>query len=112
MKYSKGILPFMLLLLFDPLVGFCEIAKTDKQAYSFIFKKADLQSVTEEILGRTLGLQYRIEPGVQAQINIRIDQKLTNQQLLAIFEAAMMSHDLALVHDNGVYVIKRRKMRL
>ncbi len=77
--------------------------------YAFVFKDADISQVAEEILGNTLGLSYRVEPGVTGKLNFRIEQRLTKAQLLAAFEAAVANYDVVIIHEGDTLVLKARK---
>lgn len=76
------------------------------QTYSFTFQDADVPAVASEILGTTLGIPYRIDPGVSGKISLRIDQRLTRIQLLEAFEAALAASDIALVHQGDTLILE------
>ncbi len=78
------------------------------QTYAFVFKDADITQVAEEILGHSLNVSYRIEPGVSGKMNFRIEQRLTKAQLLAAFEAALANYDVVMVRDGETIVIRPR----
>lgn len=77
--------------------------------YAFVFKEADVSQVAEEILGNTLNLSYRVEPGVAGKMNFRIEQRLTKAQLLAAFEAAVANYDVVMAKEGDTLVLKARK---
>lgn len=80
--------------------------------YSFAFNDADVRQVTEEVLGATLGLSYEIDPSVQGRMSFRIEQRLTRDQLLAAFEAALSSQDIVLLRSgSGLRLVQRSRAR-
>ena len=79
------------------------------QTYTFVFKDADISQVAEEILGNSLGVAYRVEPGVVGKMNFSIEQRLTKAQLLAAFEAALSNYDVVMTQDGDTIVLKARK---
>ena len=78
------------------------------QTYAFVFKDADINQVAEEILGHSLNVSYRVEPGVSVKMNFRIEQRLTRAQLLAAFEAALANYDVVMVKDGETIVLRPR----
>ena len=78
------------------------------QTYAFVFKDADINQVAEEILGHSLNVSYRVEPGVSGKMNFRIEQRLTRAQLLAAFEAALANYDVVMVKDGETIVLRPR----
>ncbi len=85
-----------------------EPAAAAPQTYAFVFKDADINQVAEEILGHSLNVSYRVEPGVSGKMNFRIEQRLTRAQLLAAFEAALANYDVVMVRDGETIVIRPR----
>ncbi len=86
-------------------------AETDAgtpQTYAFVFKDADINQVADEILGHSLNVSYRVEPGVSGKMNFRIEQRLTRAQLLAAFEAALANYDVVMVKDGETIVLRPR----
>ncbi|CAL4869735.1 Secretin XpsD (plasmid) [Asticcacaulis sp. MM231] len=79
------------------------------QTYTFVFKDADISQVAEEILGNSLGVAYRVDPGVAGKINFSIEQRLTKAQLLAAFEAALSQYDVVMMQEGQAVVLKPRK---
>lgn len=84
-------------------------ASTASQTYTFVFKDADISQVAEEILGNSLGVAYRVEPGVTGKMNFSIEQRLTKVQLLAAFEGALSQYDVVMAQDGDTIVLKSRK---
>ena len=79
------------------------------QTYTFVFKDADISQVAEEILGNSLGVAYRVDPGVAGKMNFSIEQRLTKAQLLAAFEAALSNYDVVMTQDGDTIALKARK---
>jgi general secretion pathway protein D len=84
-------------------------ATAGAQTYTFVFKEADISQVAEEILGNSLGVAYRVEPGVTGKMNFSIEQRLTKAQLLVAFESALGQYDVVMVQDGETVVLKPRK---
>ena len=78
------------------------------QTYTFVFKDADIHQVAEEILGNSLGVAYRVEPGVAGKMNFSIEQRLTKAQLLAAFEAALSQYDVVMTQEGDTVVLQPR----
>ncbi len=104
--FSRLMLVLMTLMLTQGALP--AFAQGSPQTYAFVFKDADISQVAEELLGNTLGVSYRVEPGVAGKMNFRIEQKLTKAQLIAAFEAALANYDIALVQDGDTLVLKPR----
>jgi general secretion pathway protein D len=81
-------------------------------SYTFAFQNADVGQVAEEILGRTLGVAYAVDPEVTGKISFRIEQRLTRAQLLEAFEAALAANGVVLVRNGeSVTLIPRAKAK-
>jgi len=78
------------------------------QTYAFVFRDADIAQVAEEVLGNTLGVSYRVEPGVTGKMNFRIERRLTKAQLLAAVEAALANYDVVMVREGETLVLRSR----
>ena len=76
--------------------------------YTFAFQDADISRVADEILGRTLGLAYTVDPEVTGKISFRIDQRLTRAQLLEAFEAALAANGVVLVRNGDSLILTPR----
>ena len=77
-------------------------------SYTFAFKDADIQQVAEEILGKTLGVGYTVDPEVTGKISFRIDQRLTRAQLLEAFEAALAADGVVMVRTGDSMALTPR----
>lgn len=88
-------------------------AATSTSAYAFSFADADIAGVADEILGQTLHLPFTIDPAVTGKITLRVERRLTRDQLLAAFEAALAQSDATLVRGaDGIYaIVPRAKAR-
>jgi len=84
-------------------------ASNAARTYTFVFKDADIPQVAEEILGNSLGVAYRVEPGVTGKMTFSIEQRLTKAQLLVAFEAALSQYDVVMTQENDTVVLKSRK---
>lgn len=110
MRFKPAILA--LAMACSPIVAATAVAapvNTAARTYTFAFKEADISQVAEEILGNSLGVAYRVEPGVTGKMTFSIAQRLTKAQLLVAFEAALSQYDVVLVQDNDTVVLKSRK---
>jgi general secretion pathway protein D len=76
--------------------------------YTFAFHDAAVGQVADEILGRTLGLNFTVDPDVTAKISFRIDQRLTRAQLLEAFEAALAANGVVMVRNGESLVLTSR----
>lgn len=84
-------------------------AAASARIYTFAFKEADISLVAEEILGNSLGVAYRVEPGVSGKMSFSIEQRLTKAQLLVAFEAALSQYDVVMTQESETIVLKARK---
>ncbi len=69
------------------------------------FRGADLGEVAHEVLGRILGLQYTVAPGVTTPITLATPYPVARSEVLRLFEDALKQSNLALVPQNGVFQI-------
>lgn len=76
--------------------------------YTFAFQDAEVAQVAEEVLGRTLGVAYSLDPSAKGRMSFRIDQRLSRRQLLEAFETALGSSDLVLVRQGESLLITSR----
>lgn len=81
--------------------------------YAFSFADADIASVANEILGETLHIPYTLDPAVTGKVTLRIEKRLTAEQLLAVFEAALVPSGVAMVRapDGAVTLVPKAKAR-
>jgi general secretion pathway protein D len=88
-------------------------AQGGARAYAYSFADADVASVADEILGQALKLPFTVDPAVSGKITLRIERRLTPDQLLAAFEAALAQNGASLVRGaDGVYaIVPRAKAR-
>jgi general secretion pathway protein D len=83
-------------------------ARDAAASYTFAFQEADIAQVAQAILGDALGLSYTIDPGVTGKMSFRIDRRLTGAQLLAAFEAALNTSDVAIVREGDAITLEPR----
>ena len=82
------------------------------QSYTFAFQDAEIGQVAAEILGQTLGVTYSVDPAVTGKMTFRIDRRLTREQLLEAFEAALASNNIALVRQgDSLFLTPREKAK-
>lgn len=80
--------------------------------YSFAFRDAEVGQVADEVLGKALGLSYTVDPGITAHISFRIEERLTREQLLGAFEAALGAQDIVMLRDGTrVTLVPRAKAK-
>ena len=80
--------------------------------YSFAFRDAEAGQVADEVLGKALGLSYTVDPAITAHISFRIEERLTREQLLAAFEAALGAQDIVMLRDGPrVMLVPRAKAK-
>lgn len=95
-----------MLLGLCPGAGDAKTRAATPSAYGLSFADADIASVAEEVLGRTLKLPFSVDPAVSGKITLHVDQRLSHDQLLSIFEAALAQNGASLVRGaDGVYNI-------
>jgi general secretion pathway protein D len=107
----------VLLACFIPASGAWAQAPTAPKAaparlYSFSFADADVASVANEILGETLRIPFTIDPAVTGKITLRIERRLTADQLLTAFEAVLASNGIVMVRTDGqIGLVPKTKAR-
>ncbi|WP_147061386.1 type II secretion system secretin GspD, partial [Kozakia baliensis] len=67
------------------------------------FSDTDIRSVTDEVLGRLLNLNYLIDSNVHGTVTLKTSRPLRQDELLAVFRTALSGAGAALVVENGVY---------
>jgi len=76
------------------------------QYYALSLVDADIASVADQVLGESLRIPYTIDPAVTGKITLRIERRLTRDQLLGVFEQALAQNGDALVQAaNGTMAI-------
>lgn len=68
------------------------------EAYTFAFRDAEIAMVVQEVLGQA-AVAYVIDPAVTGKISLRIEQRLTREQLVAALEAALGASGVAMVRN-------------
>jgi general secretion pathway protein D len=80
--------------------------------YDIAFVDADIREATDEVLGRQLHLAYTVDPSVTGKITFRVAGRMSSDQLLTSFEAALAANDVVLLHGgNGFIVTTRSKAK-
>src|SRR5229473_228852 len=69
------------------------------------FVDTDIREIARVVLGKTLKLNYTIDPGVQSTATLEIDKPVGRPALLALFETLLNQNGATLVERNGVYRI-------
>ena len=78
-------------------------ASVKAESYTFAFRDAEAAQVIQEVLG-AVGAPYAIDPAVNGRLSFRIEQRLTREQLLSAFEAALEANGIALVRSGDQLV--------
>src|ERR1051326_6268787 len=69
------------------------------------FPNADVHEVAKAILGDILGLNYSVDPNVQAQVTVETAQPVARADVLPILEESLAAAKLGLVKRGDVYTI-------
>src|ERR1041385_6566022 len=69
------------------------------------FPNADVHEVAKAILGDILGLNYSVDPLVQATVTVETAQPVAKSDVLPIFEESLRAAKLALVRQGDVYTV-------
>jgi general secretion pathway protein D len=83
-------------------------ATTADQRYALAFLDADVAAVASEILGNDLRLPFAVDPAVTAKVSFRADRRMSPEQLLRAFEAALAVSDVVMVRSGGQVVLTPR----
>ncbi len=67
------------------------------------FVDADIREIARIVLGKTLKLNYTIDPGVQGTATLEIDKPVGRPALLSLFETVLNQNGATLVERDGVY---------
>lgn len=67
------------------------------------FAGTDVREVASLILGETLGLNFTVDPRVQAKITARTVKPIARAAILETLESILAAHGVALVSAGGVY---------
>src|SRR5229473_3280299 len=69
------------------------------------FVDTDIREIARVVLGKTLKLNYTIDPGVQSTATLEIDKPVGRPALLALFETVLNQNGATLIERDGVYRI-------
>ncbi len=69
------------------------------------FVDTDIREIARIVLGKTLKLNYTIDPGVQGTATLEIDKPVGRAALLSLFETLLNQNGATLVERDGVYRI-------
>lgn len=72
------------------------------------FENTNLLEVVKVVLGDLLGLNYKVEPGVQGNVTMQTSRPIPRDALLPTLELLLDSNNAALVELNGVYNVVPR----
>jgi general secretion pathway protein D len=83
------------------------------RSYAFSFADANIPSVADEVLGQALKLPYAIDPAVQGKVTLRVERRLTPDQLLEVFETALGQAGVAIARgpDGVLALVPKDKAR-
>jgi len=95
------------------IVGSQAVAAPSAQGYSLTLVDADVASVANEVLGETLRIPFSVDPAVTGKITLRVERKLTRDQLLSVFETALAENGVAMVRraDGSIALVPANKAR-
>jgi len=88
-------------------------AAASSPGYSLTLVDADIASVANEVLGETLGIPFSVDPAVSGKITLRVERKLSRDQLLSVFETALAQNGVAMVRrvDGSIALVPAGKAR-
>jgi general secretion pathway protein D len=69
------------------------------------FVNANLDEVLKAVLGDILGINYILDPKVQANVTLQTNRPVKRSDVLPILERVLQGNDLALVQTDGVYQV-------
>jgi len=72
---------------------------------SLNFPGVDVRQVAKAVLGDILGVQYSIDPGLTTPVTVVTQRPIARSAVLPFLEGALRASDLAIVPQNGVFVI-------
>lgn len=75
---------------------------------NFVFRKAPIDAVINEILGETYNLSYTLDPQVRGQISLRLESIATPEQAIAGLNAALNLQGIEITKSADNYVISRQ----
>ena len=67
------------------------------------FVDTDIREIARVVLGKTLKLNYTIDPGVQGTATLEIDKPVGHAELLSLFETVLNQNGATLVERDGIY---------
>jgi general secretion pathway protein D len=67
------------------------------------FVDTDIREIARIVLGKTLKLNYTIDPGVQGTATLEIDKPVGHAELLTLFETMLNQNGATLVERDGAY---------
>ncbi|MFM9851995.1 MAG: type II secretion system secretin GspD [Sphingomonadaceae bacterium] len=69
------------------------------------FPSADIRAVAKSVLSDVLGLPYTVAPGLSTAVTVVTPRPIARSSVLAFFEDALRNSGLALIRQNGGYII-------
>ena len=66
------------------------------------FSGADIRDVVAEVIGKTLKLNYVIDPDVSGAVSFNFSRPLHESEILPALEAVLNSHGATMIQDNGL----------
>jgi general secretion pathway protein D len=66
---------------------------------------ATVQELAQTVLGEVMKQNFTVSDKVQAKVTLSTPQPVTKDQLLSIFEAVLKAEGIAMVYNNGTYLI-------
>src|SRR5258708_3820453 len=66
------------------------------------FAGADIRDVIAEVLGKTLQLNYVVDPEVAGPVTFNVSRPLARDELLPTLEAVLNSHGATMVQADGI----------
>lgn len=92
--------------------GVMAAPRSTAHSYSYSFADADIPSVANEILGVALKLPFTVDPAVTGKMTMRVQRRLTSEQLLEVFESALAANGVAMLRTGGqVLLLPRAKAK-
>ena len=84
------------------------VPASEARLYVLAFSDIAIAQVADDVLGGVLGLSYDVDPALQGDMSLHIEQRLTPSQLLAEFEAALARSGGAMTRRDGRLVLTPR----
>lgn len=79
--------------------------RIEKGEVTLNFVDTDVRDVVRSVLGKTLGLNYAIDPKVKGPVTLETARPIAMESVLSTLETVLQANGVAIVEDGGIYKV-------